>query len=91
MEASFRRRWRAQLPCRDYENRPDLCRAYDCGRPCEQCGGCEGNIVLRIPGKFPDASFIDFLERHGIGVGVGPDGAWELIIFAPCRDYVPVS
>ena len=55
------------MPCRDYENRPKLCRAFTCGVDCERCDSCEGNVVLRIPGSI-DAEDTRYFELHGLGV-----------------------
>ena len=57
------------MACKDYENRPQLCRDVTCGKLCEHCGQCCHNALLGLTfqeGVDMDEDMIRFFHLHGI-------------------------
>ena len=54
--------------CKDYENRPLICREFSCGKdPCEHCGGCCHDVVMSYPPGLQTLVEEDtFFRLHGI-------------------------
>ena len=74
--------------CKDYENRPQICREFSCGKvPCEHCGGCCHDVAMSMPpGTQTLVENDDFFRLHGIFV---LDGA--LAIRCRCENLVEGS
>jgi len=73
------------MSCADYANRPQQCREYTCGRPCEGCGSCCKDALVALPVGCSVDGDADFLALHG--VTVREDG---LYIETVCKNYIPV-
>jgi len=78
---------RLPLPCRDYENRPRICRVFTCGKPCVGCGGCCANVVVAMDGICGSKKF---LEMHGVTVVQNAEN-FVLALPAPCKHYTPLA
>jgi Fe-S-cluster containining protein len=60
------------MACKDYENRPQLCRDFTCGKQhCEHCGQCCFNALLGL--HFEEGAdlgmnedMMRFFDLHGI-------------------------
>ena len=71
--------------CDDYENRPQICRDFSCGKvPCENCGGCCHDVCMSMPPGMETLVENDsFFRRHGIVIEQG-----QLLIKCRCVNLV---
>ena len=59
------------VACKDYANRPQLCRDFVCDKPCAHCGECCHNALLGL--NFPEGTdlgisedMLRFFDLHGM-------------------------
>lgn len=69
------------MACAIYNERPQVCQDFSCGKPCEHCGRC--CCEISIPNLVFDKEAVEWLAMHRITQREN-----DVLVYSPCIHYM---